>query len=201
MLTINTSEFAPYGEVLEGDFSPIVDYLNQHTPIPESGNIYVRDEEPFRLLDASKSIQESVFGLGEMEAGYCNGNNTKLNCMEFHACPEVDVAANDLVLLLALPSDIEDGILDSSKCKAFLVKKGQAVVLRPYVLHFSPCKYEGKPFRCAVYLAMGTNRDLTCKPRDPMLWKENKWLLAHPESKQASLGAYIGIKGKNIEVL
>ena len=176
MLTVTTSDFAPYGYLLEGDFSKQIEYLLEKSPLPETGNIYVRDDGVFRATEGTKAIQEAVFGLGEMEAGYCNGNNTKLNCMEYHACPEVDLAATDMVLLLALPSDIVDGRLDSSKCKAFLVKKGQAVVLYPYVMHFSPCKYKGQPFKSGIYLSMGTNRDLPSPSSDPKLWKENKWL-------------------------
>ena len=28
----------------------------------------------------------------------------------------------------------------------------------------------------------------------------NKWLLAHPESKEAGNGAHIGLKGENIDI-
>ncbi len=200
MLSATTSEFEPYGYLLEGDFSDVVAFLNEKSALPEHGNIYVRDEKKMRFLPSTLRIQAEVFGCGEMESGYCNGDNRKLNCMEFHACPEVDVAAEDMVLLLGLPSDIRDGKFHSQDAKAFLIKKGQAVVLRPYVMHFSPCMVGGKKFRSAVYLSLGTNRDLLIKPKDPLLWKENKWLLAHPESKQAAMGAYIGIEGPNIEI-
>ena len=33
---------------------------------------------------------------------------------------------------------------------------------------------------------------------DALLWAKNKWLLAHPESSEASQGAFVGLKGKNI---
>ena len=201
MLNVTTSDFRPYGYLLNGDFSDVVEYLEEESALPLEGNIYTREDEEMFGLPSSKKIHEMVFGLGEMEAGYCNGHNTKLNCMEFHACPEVNVAGTDMVLLLALPKDIVDGKLDSSKAKAYFVPEGTALVLRPYVLHFSPCMYKEKPFRCAVFLSGGTNRDLALKPSDPLLWKENKWLLAHPESKQAKDGAYIGITGENTEVL
>ena len=200
MRSVTTSEFEPYGYLLEGDWSEVVSYLLEHTPLPKEGNVYCRDDEAFGQLKASQLIREKVFGLGQMESGYCNGNNTKLNCMEFHTCPEVNLAATDMVLLLALPSDIVDGKLDVKKVKAFFVPKGTAVVLRSYVLHYSPCMYHGQPFRCGVYLAKGTNRPLRIKPADPSLWAENKWLLAHPESEPAQKGAYVGIVGENIEV-
>ncbi len=152
------------------------------------------------LLPGMAAIRESVFGNGQIETGYCNGYNNKLNCMEYHSCPEVDIARDDLILLLALPSDIVDGTLDPAKVKAFLVKKGQAVILYPYTLHFSPCRLSKEGFRCGVILSAETNKDLEKKSSDAKLWRVNKWLLAHPESKQAAQGAYIGIVGENISV-
>ena len=190
---------AEYGYYLEGDFSDIFRYLST-TPIPEEGNLYVRDSEDMHAFSGFARIREEVFGLGEMESGYVNGNNKKLNCLEAHSCPEVDLAVNDQILLLALPRDIQDGKIDSKKVIAVHLKAGEVVVLRPYVLHFSPCMVDNKPFRCGIFLSAGTNRDLASKPSNPLLWKENKWLYAHPESNQAKLGAYIGITGENILV-
>ena len=151
-------------------------------------------------LKSFSEIKETVYGLGKIESGYCNGYNSKLNCLEYHTCPEVDVASCDLVLLLATMDDVKDGVIDSSLVKAFLLKEGEAVIINPYVFHFSPCKLTSAGFKCAIILTDGTNSDLETKPVDNRLWKVNKWLFAHPESNQAGLGAYIGIKGDNIEV-
>jgi hypothetical protein len=192
--------FAPYGKLLKGDFSSAVAYLEEKTPMPEKGNLYVRSDLAFLSLPLLKGLQEEVFGNAPMEAGYCNGYNSLLNCLEYHACPEVNIMANDLVLLLALPQDIVEGKIATSKVKAFLFKKGQAVVLFPYVLHFSPCKMSAQGFRCAVLLSDGTNMPLAEKPSDPRLWMQNKWLYAHPSSLQALKGAYVGLVGENLEV-
>ncbi len=195
----STSIDKEYGYVLDHDFSDLIEYL-ETTPIPEFGNVYIRDDEKMHDLPGFKFLNEKIFGFNGMESGYCNGNNKRLNCLEFHACPEVDIALVDLVLLLALPSDIENGRIHSRKVKAFHIKKGEAVVLYPYVLHFSPCMENNVPFRCGIFLADGTNKDLEEKPSNRLLWKQNKWLLAHKDSNQASLGAYIGIDGENIEI-
>ncbi len=193
-------EFSEYGSLLSVDTKEIVDYLKTKAKMPEENNIYVRDDKDMSSLKGMKEIKESVYGLSDIETGYCNGYNSLLNCMEYHACPEVDIAADDLILLLAKPSDIKDGILNSSDVKAFLVRRGEAVSLYPYTLHFSPCKLSDNGFRCAIILADKTNMDLTETPKDTKLWKVNKWLLAHKDSKQATLGAYVGIVGENIKV-
>lgn len=195
------SDIKEYGYFLDIDTTDIVSYLHEKAMFPKENNLYVRDEDAFHDVAGVSKIQEQVFGLGDMEAGYCNGYNHLLNCMEYHACPEVDVAGDDLILLLALPKDIENGYLDSKKVKAFFLKRGQALVLYPYTLHFSPCRIKKDGFRCGIFLSDKTNIDLLNKPEDPRLWKVNKWLLAHPDTKQAKAGAYIGIKGENIDIL
>ncbi len=193
-------EFSEYGYLLPIDTSEIVNYLNTKAKMPEENNIYVRDDKEMFSLKGMKEIHEQVYGLADIETGYCNGYNSLLNCMEYHTCPEVDIAADDLVLLLARPKDIKDGILDSNDVKAFYIRKGEAVCLYPYTIHFSPCKLSDNGFRCAIILANKTNMDLSETPSDKKLWKVNKWLLAHKDSKQATLGAYVGIVGDNIKV-
>jgi hypothetical protein len=193
-------EFERYGKVLDIDTDEIVDYLQNKAQMPEENNLYVRDDIRMKNLKGIQEIHESVYGLGDIEVGYCNGYNSKLNCMEYHTCPEVDIAADDQVLLLATQNDIQDGILYSKDVKAFRLKKGQAVLLYPYTLHFSPCKLNDNGFRCAIILTDKTNMDLVEKVEDVKLWKVNKWLLAHKDTKQATLGAYVGIVGDNLVV-
>ena len=200
ILSVTDPLFKEYGSVLDIDSSEIVTYLKNKAKMPEENNIYVRDDSSMHSLKSIEEIKESVYGLGDIEVGYCNGYNSLLNCMEYHACPEVDIAADDLVLLLARKEDIHDGILNSKDVKAFLLKKGEAVILAPYTLHFSPCKLSKDGFRCAIILSDKTNMDLESTPKDKTLWKVNKWLLAHKDSKQASLGAYVGIVGDNLKV-
>lgn len=197
MLRVTDSRFNKYGYLLDGDFSEVVEYLLDKAKMPTDGNLYIRDDEEFKKLDSIIALKDKVFNGKEIEAGYCNGYNSYLNCLEYHNCPEVNVAANDLVLILASQDDIKDGVIDSADCLHFLVKKGEAVVMKPYTFHFSPCKLSKDGFRCAVILTDGTNRDLESPSSDKRLWKENKWLYAHKDTVQAKNGAYIGIVGEN----
>ena len=203
MLKINSctsEEFKKYGYVLDESLDDVVEYLDKYAPIPDEKTIYVRDDDRTHSLPSFTSIKEKIYGQGDMQLGYCNGHNSYLNCLEYHTCPEVNVSNNDIVLLLALQEDVENGVIDSSKVKAFLVKKGQVVVVNPYVFHFAPCDTNKDGFKCAVFLSNGTNRDIQRNPQNQKLWCENKWLYAHKDTKQAQLGAYIGIVGENIKV-
>jgi hypothetical protein len=200
MLGTDSQEFLSYGQVIKCDLSSCLNYLEEKSKMPKEGNLYVRNDPDFLSLKEMKCLKEKVFGGYPIEAGYCNGYNSKLNCLEAHCCPEIDIAATDLVLLLAKPSDVKNGFINSEDVRAFFVPQGQGIVLYPYTLHFSPCKTKASGFKCGVILTDGTNADLDFKPSNPRLWKVNKWLYAHIESKQASLGAYVGIKGENIEV-
>lgn len=53
-------------------------------------------------------------------------------------------------------------------------------------------------------LPAGTNMDKADisvqTEEDRLLWAVNKWLIAHPESKEADQGAAIGLYGTNLSV-
>ena len=196
MLTIHDPIFLRFGFPIDDvDTSEVVAYLNT-LKLPETGNMYVASDEKFEDISLIKERGKRFYA-GSFEGGYCCGDNVLLNCGEFHDCPEINIAANDATLFLASLSDIKDGKIDSSKFVEVLVKKGEAVLIYPGTLHFSPCKVGEDKFRVAVILSKGTNLDLEEPTTDPCLWKKNKWLIAHEESKQAKLGAYVGITGVN----
>ncbi len=192
--------FSSYGKLLDVASDEIVAYLQHKAKMPQNGNIYIRDDKEMGVLRGISDIKEEIYGFGDIETGYCNGFNSFLNCMEYHSCPEVDIAGDDLVLLLATQDDVYDGVLDSRRIEAFLLKKGQVVCLYPYTFHFSPCKLSEKGFRCAIILSDKTNMDLEERPKDKRLWKVNKWLFAHKDTVQAQNGAYVGIVGENLRV-
>ena len=57
-----------------------------------------------------------------IQIGYCNGHNKKLNAVEYHRDSEVDIAVDDLILILGKQQDIEeDHTYDTSRMEAFLV--------------------------------------------------------------------------------
>lgn len=199
-------EFKAYGQVVEGleeSISEILEVLKD-TPQPE-GTEYVPEEEKLQELPAMVEISEHCFGGMPVQLGWCNGHNTKLNCLEYHRDSEFNLGTEDFILLLARQEEIEDGLLDTAKVKAFKVPAGVLVEVYATTLHYAPCHCDKeKGFRVLVALPQFTNTERPVMenktPEDRLLWARNKWLLSHPDSNEAKQGAYIGLTGENLDI-
>ena len=197
--------FKPFGRVIHNvDVSRLIDVISSYDT-PETGNRYVAlDEQAMQAMDAE--VLKELFGDIEVQVGYVNGKNSKLNALEYHKSSEVNVAVTDLVLMLGKTEDIIDNTYDSRKLKIFYVPKGTVIEVYGTSLHFAPCKVQDEGFKCAVILPKGTNVDFVKTQRmteeSKLLFKTNKWLLAHPDHTTfIEQGAHVGIKGENIEIL
>ena len=199
-------EFKPYGQVVTGMDETVAELLSVLKDAPQgSGVDYVPEYEPLQELPACVEISEHCYGGMPVQLGWCNGFNTKLNCLEYHRDSEFNLGTEDFILLLAKQDEIENGVLDTAKVKAFRAPAGVLVEVYATTLHYAPCHCDpAKGFRVMVALPMGTNTDkpdITPKsPEDELLWARNKWLLAHPESGEAKQGAHIGLAGENIDI-
>ena len=203
---VTSESFRLYGRIInEYDYDEMLKKLEELTDMPGDSVIYVPSVPELEATQAYEDLRNNCFGGMPIEIGYCNGTNTKLNCFEYHRDSEIDVAANDAVLLVALKQDIVDGKINSSKTEAFLCPKGTAVELYSTTLHYAPCSAKkGEGFRVAIILPKGTNEDMpdiTVKnEEDKYLWARNKWLVAHASTSEAAQGAHIGIIGENIDI-
>ena len=203
--SVTDAEFKPYGKVLGGyDTSALVKALDEKTPLPE-GVDYVMSEACLEYTPLFGALQNNAYGGMPIQIGYCNGHNTKLNCLEYHRDSELNIGSTDFILLLAKADDIENGKLDTSKVKAFKATKGQVVQVYETTLHYAPCSAEkGAGFKVAIVLPKGTNGtvpNLTpVNEEDKWMTACNKWLLAHAESSEAGSGAYVGLTGENTDI-
>ena len=203
--SVTDKEFAPYGKVLEGyDTTALLKALDEKTPLPE-GVEYVMSEAALEYTDIFGQLQNNAYGGMPIQMGYCNGHNTKLNCLEYHRDSELNIGSTDFILLLAKTDDIVDGKLDTSKVMAFKAKKGQVVEVYETSLHYAPCSAKkGDGFKVVIVLPKGTNGavpNLTpLNEEDKWMTACNKWLLAHEESAEAKDGAYVGLTGVNTDI-
>ncbi|MDE7210406.1 MAG: DUF4867 family protein [Lachnospiraceae bacterium] len=202
---VNDAAFREYGRVVKGfDFTEFLKVLTETTEAPDHV-IYVASDANLEALAVAKQLQDNCYGGLPIEIGYCNGTNTKLNCLEYHKDSEINIAADDAVLLVARLQDAADGPVDSSKVEAFMLPAGTAVELYATTMHYAPCSgKKGAPFRVAIVLPKGTNGekpDIVCKnDEDRRLFARNKWLIAHPDTDEAKQGAVIGITGENVDI-
>ena len=203
--SIYDASFRPCGQILTGyDTAALVSAMNA-IPLPESGVAYEPSIAALEQNAIFGQLQNHAYGSMPVQIGMCWGHNTKLNCLEYHRDSEINIGTVDFILLLARQDEIADGKLDTAHIKAFRVPAGVAVEVYATTLHYAPCHTDEKEgFRVAVVLPKGTNE---AKPaissmndEDNRLWARNKWLLSHPESSEASQGAYVGLAGENIDI-
>ena len=200
------SEFQTYGRVVNGLDKAAQEIGNVLSTIPlTEGVAYIPEYVPLQELPAMVEIREHCFGGMPIQLGCCYGFNSKLNCLEYHRDSEFNLSPEDFILLLAHRDEIENGILDTAKVKAFRVPAGTMIEVFATTLHYAPCHCNsGKGFRVLVALPQGTNTDMPVIANkmweDKLLWARNKWLMAHPDSQEAKLGAYIGLSGENISI-
>lgn len=203
--SVRDPEFKPYGKVLEGYDTACLVKAMEAIPLPESGTAYEPSIPALEATCTYGQFQNNAYGGMPVQLGMCWGRNTKLNCLEYHRDSEVNVGAGDFILLLARQEEIEDGVLDTAKVKAFRAPAGVAVEVYATTLHYAPCHVdEVQGFRVAVVLPRGTNTGVPgARPlneEDSWMTARNKWLLAHPESTEAAQGAHVGLSGENIDI-
>ena len=199
-------EFKPYGQIVQGMEETIAEILEEleKTPVPE-GVGYVPEEEAMQKLPAAQEVSDYLYGGMPVQMGWCNGHNTKLNCLEYHRDSEFNLGTSEFILLLAKQDEIENGALDTAKVKAFRAPAGTMVEVYGTSLHYAPCHTNAETgFQVLIALPKGTNTDMPkITPRsweDCLLWACNKWLLAHEDSSEAEEGAYVGLVGENIDI-
>lgn len=201
---VTDAAFRSYGRVVEGYALDGVLAVLEKTPLKE-GVAYVPKDESLHQAAGAEALGTALFGGMPFQFGWCNGYNTRLNCLEYHRDSEFNLGTEDFILLLAKQEEIENGVLDTAKVKAFLVPKGVLVEIYATALHYAPCGAgNGAGFRVMVALPEHTNTDVARavggNTMDRQLWARNKWLLAHPDSAEARAGAYVGLKGDNIDI-
>ena len=199
-------EFAEYGQVIDGMDDVAAEIINvlKDAPCPE-GVEYVPEYAPMQALPAQQIVSDNLYGGMPVQLGWCNGHNTKLNCLEYHKDSEYNLGVSDFILLVAKQGQIENGVLDTAKVVAFKAPAGAIVECYATTLHYAPCSAKlGDGFQVMVALPKNTNTDMpkiaVRSFEDKRLWARNKWLLAHKDTSEAAAGAYVGLVGENIDI-
>ena len=202
---VTDPSFRQYGRVLEDpSFKGLIDVLRTKE-MPKGAVVYVPGDADLEATEGGKRMTKLCVGELPAQVGYCNGDNTKLNALEYHRSSEINFAATDAVLLIGREQDVTDDMTyDTSKVEAFLVPEGTVIEVYATTLHYAPCNAPGKDgFRVGVTLPLGTNLELKSEHvstvEDRHLTAVNKWLIGHPEGGLPE-GSPMGLIGKNIDI-
>lgn len=208
---VTSEKFARYGRILEeirgqellsiaGGFERSFTGVRYERSIKE-----LEDTKEFRY------IQKWFGGEGRLQCGLCWGHNSRMNAVEYHRSSEINIGAEDMILMLGDLRDIKENHYDSKLLELFFVPKGTAVELYGTTLHFAPCQTSEKGFAAVIILPYMTNAPLdeaTIKQipdkqgEERLLFGNNKWMIAHPECGDVKDSfAYPGIYGENRMVL
>ncbi len=198
---VSDNKFSTFGKIIKNiDTTEIIETAKK-IPNPDSGSSYVPSREEFEALKIAGEIENNYFGTLPAQVGYCWGHNNFMNATEWHSSSEINIAVTPLVLILGHIWDIENGKIDSSKFKAFYLPAGTAVEVYSTTLHFCPCEVESSGFGCVVGLLKDTNTSLTVETEDKLLFRKNKWIIAHVENEALiNRGVVGGITGTNYEI-
>lgn len=200
IMQLSDPAFRKYGRVVEGICTSELMKAMEKKPRPDEV-IYVASDPELEALPIFETFTRVLFGGMPIQIGFCNGNNHKLNALEYHRDSEFNLACTDGIALLGAQQDIQpsDFSYDTAKVEAFFIPKGALVEYYATTLHYAPISSEER-FSFVVVLPRGTNEALTFpttgEGEDKLLTHVNKWLIAHPEAKIQ--GAHVGLTGENL---
>ena len=200
---ITEENFNRYGKILKGyDFTELLTVMEK-MPMPADDVVYVPSVEALESCKVKTDLENQMYGGLRIQIGHCNGNNKKLNAVEYHRSSEVDISVNGVILLLGKQEDIKaDFTYDTANIEAFYVPAGVAVELYATTLHYAPCTCDWEDgLRCVVVLPKDTNTELTFELMDGesrLMTAKNKWLIAHEDARIE--GAFCGLIGENITI-
>lgn len=198
---VTDKEFLQFGRLLNLDTNEIIAEAKT-IDMPKEGSVYVPSVEAFEKLPIMKTIENEYYGELPAQIGYCYGHSDTMNALEWHKCSEINIAVTDMILLLGDIRDIEkDNKYNSDNVMAFRVKAGEAIEVYSTTMHFCPIETSKEGFGCIVCLTKGTNLNLEFEPQDKLLFRKNKWLMAHYENTALlEKGAAGGIYGINYKI-
>lgn len=137
IFSVNDEKFRKYGKVWNNiECTKLIKGM-EHTPLPEDV-IYVPSVEELEAVPEAKTFSERVFGGLPIQIGYCNGNNHKLNAVEYHRNSEINIAVTDMILLLGwLPDVTDEFTYDTAKSRLLRFRQERSLkcMRRHFIMH------------------------------------------------------------------
>lgn len=200
---ITNKAFIKYGKIVTAyDFSGVISYIENKTPVPEEGMLCVNYVDNIEIIEEATKLKHNFFGEMDIQIGYINGANYNLNFMQYNKTNQILIAVTDIIIFVGKVQDIKEEQYDSSKAEIFFVPSGVAIELYSTTLLSPPCNMEEGGYRAVSIQLRGTGSSLKIENKDQkFLHSKNKWIIAHEEALDCiDYNMQAGIIGENIEI-
>lgn len=137
---VKDEEFKKYGRILENIKVEGILKVMEKIPIPESTVYAASVSELEDVVEEMEQLRIKGYGGLPIQIGYCNGNNHKLNAVEYHRCSEINIASTDLILILGCLQDVsEEEVIIQHIWKRFLFHRERLwkFTERHYIMHLA----------------------------------------------------------------
>lgn len=205
ILSCRDPKFREYGavwdDIPEDIVNSLVEAVEKNVEMPE-GLTYTPEIEAIHQAPGVGELARTLVGGLEVQVGAVAGRNTYLNSLEYHRTSEFNMpVSTDCVMLFGHQWDIRDGVYDTSNVVAFRVPARTMVEIYATTLHYAPIDIAGAGYKIAVILPRCVNTEkpelsVTCGDVG-LLFGCSKYVLAHPQSPDASAGAKVALTGEN----
>lgn len=208
---VTDKEFGRYGRILDGFKPEVLADMAGKFDRTFDGVKYERSITELEETDEFQTIQRWFGGESKLQCGLCWGHNITMNAVEYHRSSEINIGAEDMILMLGDLRDVKENQYTSELLELFFIPKGTAVELFGTTLHFAPCQTNDGGFSTVIILPDMTNAPLSRELQEEipkqqgeerLLFGNNKWMIAHPECSDVKNGfAYPGVLGENRTVI
>lgn len=198
---VNSPEFSVYGVLYPNyDISRIKTILTS-LPLPESGSRYLQSIEALEKEETIQSIGKDIFAGLPINAGATIGYTTDFSAVEFHQSSEVNIALDDVILVLGQRQllEVNQTFDPHTEGKAFYIPAGSVIELFNTTLHYAPVEVFEHGYRVVVVVVEGTNTALPSDfhSQNPRVVKKGKFQVVHPSRKdKIAQGYQVGMSGE-----
>lgn len=71
-----------------------------------------------------KVLRDNLYGVMDIQIGYCNGVNSTMNGFEYHIRCEVNIVVTDQSLFMVHTWELKENTFDEHRAEVFYVEKG-----------------------------------------------------------------------------
>ena len=204
IIPVTDPSFAQYGAIYSNYDLDSINKIMDKQANP-SGTRYIENIPELTKDPIIQSIARDLFAGMPVSVGATIGHSVEFTAFEYHQSSEVNIMADDVIMVLAKRQTLEQfGTIDPNvDAKMFYVPKNTVIELYNDTLHYTPLEVYQSGYKVIVMVVSGTNDKLPegFHTNNPRVVKKGKFQVVHPVRKdKIDLGYQVALEGKVIKV-